>query len=355
MLHPYIQTVALNAAKASYSPIQAVYYNPEEPVSEDPIVRTFLAADGSEVEAELIPTPADFLPKKMVVAIKVPVIIDQPKAFFAALNVCGYKKASAAGWKCTHTAYTDGNWTKPEFDDKDWLPARVMSRAETCSGMKHSCGNIPADAQGIWADSCTGSLPTDGNIYCRLTLPQKCDLSNVAGDLDVINARCPDKSNAVATARFSSPTVYWLYANGQEVGGDQTMTRLEGKGDAFLVDPAAPTIALSFKAVDDTRKAFKSFLKGEVNICGHKYTTSKSWKCAPAEPRTMDWTKPGFDDSKWETIELKDGAAWQPNEPSGISRQASWVWSGDEKTEAYCRLEIPNPIYQGPINVVIQP
>ena len=349
------QTVALNVAKASYSPLQAVYYNPDAPLTEDPIVRTFMAADGSEVEVELVPTPADFLPKKMVVALKVPVIIDQPKAFFAALNVCGYQKASAAGWKCKHTTYTDGNWTLPEFDDKDWLPARVMSRAETCSAMKSSCTGIPADAQGIWADSCTGSLPTDGEVYCRLTLPQKCDMSNVAGDLDVTEAQCPDKDNAVAVARFSSPTLYWLYANGVEVGGDQSMTQLDGKGSSFNVDKTAPTIVMSFKGVDDTRKTFKSFLKGEVNICGHKYATNDAWKCATKEQMTMDWTKPGFDDSEWKPIDLRDGAAWQPNEPSGISRQASWVWAPDGQLQAFCRLEIPNPIYEGPISVVIQP
>jgi hypothetical protein len=347
------KVVSKQSAHFSWSPIQAVYFDPENPVTANPVVRSYLDADGTEVQLELVPTPAKFMPDKVTIAIKVPVT--EAKAFFATQDVCGTSKSSAAGWKCKATTFQQGdtNWTLTAFDDADWLPAKAMKRGEACNAMSTDCTALPADAQGIWADSCTGSSgPNQGFVYCRLTLPQTCDMSGMAGSDDRAKTWCPDMANAVATARFASPTLHWLYANGQEVGGDQTMMNPAGT-TSFGLDQNAPTIVLAFKTVDDTRKVVKSFIKGQFNLCGYEYVTDASWKCAPSEPFTNGWTLPGFDDSKWDRIRIVDGFPWQPTPSAGMSPEASWVWA-QEGTQAFCRLEVRNPLFEGMRSVVIQ-
>jgi len=348
------KVVSKQSAHFGWSPIQAVLYNPENPVTANPVVRSHLDADGTEVQLELVPTPANFMPDKVTLAIKVPVTGDA-KAFFATHDVCGTSKSSAAGWYCKATTYPQGdtNWTLATFDDSDWLPAKALNKGEACNAMKMDCTALPADAQGIWADSCTGTGgPNQGFVYCRLTVPQTCDMSGVSGSDDRVKTWCPDKANAVATARFASPTLNWLYANGQEVGGDQTMVNPAGT-TSFGLDRNAFTIVLAFKAVDDTRKVVKSFIKGQFNLCGYEYVTDASWKCAPTEPFTNDWTQPGFDDSKWDKIRIVDGFPWQPTPSAGMSPEASWVWA-QEGTQMFCRLEVPNPVFEGMSTVVIE-
>ncbi|EKU20237.1 hypothetical protein NGA_0332100 [Nannochloropsis gaditana CCMP526] len=338
-----VKVVSKQTASFGWSPIQSVYYDPENPVTANPVIREYMDADGNPVQLELVPTPAKFLPDEVLFAVKVP-ITGGLKAFFATHDVCGTSRSSAAGWKCIATTFPDANWTLPSFDDSKWLPAKALKKGEACSGMPTDCTALPPDAQGIWADTCTGSGgPNQGNVYCRLRVPQTCDLTARAGSDDRVKTWCPDLANAVATARFASPTLHWLYANGLEVGGDQTMVIPAGT-TSFALDPAAPTVVLAFKAVDDTRKVVKSFIKGQFNLCGFEHVTDASWRCAPSEPFTDDWLQPGFDDSEWDPVRVVDGFPWQPNPSAGMSPESSWVWA-QSGIQTFCRLEVPNPVY----------
>ncbi len=346
------KVVSKQDASFGWSPIQAEYYDPANPRTANPVIKSFVGEDGVEVQLELVPTPANFMPEEVLLAVKVPVTTGT-KAFFATHDVCGSSRSSAAGWKCKATTYPDANWTLASFDDSDWLPAKAVKKAAVCQDMPTDCNALPADSQGIWADTCTGSAgPNQGYVYCRLTVPQTCDLSCASGMADRAQAWCPDKQNAVATARFASPTLNWLYANGQEVGGDQTMVNPAGT-TSFALDRSAPTIVLAFKAVDDTRKVVKSFIKGQFNLCGYEYVTDHTWKCAPSEPFTNDWTRPGFNDAAWSPIRIVDGAPWQPVPSAGMSPAASWVWA-NSGTMAWCRVEVPNPIYEPLDSIEIQ-
>ncbi|GAB5034327.1 Hypothetical protein NocV09_01801020 [Nannochloropsis oceanica] len=347
------KVVSKQTAEFGWSPIQAVYYDPENPVTAEPVVRSYIDNDGTEVQVELVPTPANFMPEEVTLAIKVPVT--EAKAFFATHDVCGTSKSSAAGWKCKATTFAHGdtNWTLATFDDTAWLPAKALKKGDACNAMSMDCTTLPADAQGIWADTCTASDgPNQGFVYCRLTVPQTCDMSGMGGSDDRVKTWCPDTANAVATARFASPTLNWLYANGQEVGGEQSMINSAGT-TSFALDQNAPTIVLAFKAVDDTRKTVRSFIKGQFNLCGYEYVTDASWRCAITEPFTHDWTLPGFDDSKWNPVRIVDGFPWQPAPSAGMSPEASWVWA-QEGTQTFCRLEVPNPVFEGLQSVVIE-
>jgi hypothetical protein len=73
------------------------------------------------------------------------------------------------------------------------------------------------------------------------------------------------------------------------------------------------------------------------------------WKCSAASAN--NWYMPSFDDSLWSQAVVTDSNPGKLHpEPAvdGISNNASWIWTADNKSPIYCRayfpLPFPNPI-----------
>lgn len=198
---------------------------------------------------------SNFLPDKVVFGVRVP-ITENSVAFLASVDLCGYERRSAVGWKCAK-GITGSNWTLPGFDDSTWMPAAAYSYYKTCNAMNTDCAEVSPGTQGMWLDGCPGSkLPSAGTLSCRLVLPQKCDLSCRSGSRDRVAAKCPDKEKAIGSAVTAAPALYWLWANGQMVTKDLT-TSIDPSQGLFPISPKDSLVTIAVKAVDDSRKLNK--------------------------------------------------------------------------------------------------
>jgi hypothetical protein len=189
--------------------------------------------------------------RQVVVAVKVPVTADA-SSFLATYDLCGYRHGSGAGWKCKTNVPATNNtpsWTSADYDDSDWRPAHLTERFAACQDLGSDCNLVATyDSHGIWAETCPGgSKPVSGNLFCRLVLPQKCDRTCNAGAKDLTDSRCHDREHAMGFATMNAPALYWVYVDGQLVGGDQSL-KGESKRLAFPIKPDMPTVTVAVRA-----------------------------------------------------------------------------------------------------------
>jgi hypothetical protein len=69
------------------------------------------------------------------------------------------------------------------------------------------------------------------------------------------------------------------------------------------------------------------------------------WKCSAAS--ATNWFMPSFDDSQWSPAVVTDSNPGKRHtEPAvdGISNNASWIWTANSDSTAYCRAYFPLPV-----------
>lgn len=267
----------------------------------------------------------NFMPDSLTIAVRVPV--GEAPAFFVDYDMCGYIGNTGVGWKCADSA--PANWTLTGFDDSSWLAARLSSQAQACNTYPDStgCDNVLSSAHGIWIETCPGANPPiSGYIYCRLTMPQKCDRS-CSANLDPVVAACPDRNSAVGFSRTVSPALYSVSANGFPLGQDLSGNKLV-MTKPFPLDPLSPTIIVAVSAIDDSRQNTRAGFIGEFTVCGTTFITDPFWKCTSEAQMNDDWLQLSYNDSNWAPARVRFGAngALPLGQAGGVTQAAYWIW-----------------------------